>query len=169
MTSKASTPKMHKARRRSQKAQKLPFSTNSVQKKKKPAHTLANNMPLLSLKKKNTGGNMLFDPTERDVNPFLIRSRIRTMTELFLALTIHDKDVTMAKPARVTVIAWTGLTFPFEERRSPKAHRNNELCFPTLSKQRFIIAVPSHMRRPSPIKVQVRCSRHIPFNTPGLH
>ena len=65
---------------------------------------------------------MLFDPTERDVNPFLIRTGIRTMTELVLALTIHDKDVTMAKPARVTVIAGTGLTLPFEERPGPKAH-----------------------------------------------
>ena len=42
---------------------------------------------------------MLFDLTERDVNPFLIRTGIRAMTELVLALTIHDKDVTMAKPA----------------------------------------------------------------------
>ena len=42
---------------------------------------------------------MLFDPTERDVNPFLIRIGIHTMTELILALTIHDKDVTVAKPA----------------------------------------------------------------------
>ena len=61
---------------------------------------------------------MLFDPTERDVNPFLIRTGIRTMTELVLALTIHDKDVTMAKPARVTVITWTGLAFPLEARPS---------------------------------------------------
>ena len=59
---------------------------------------------------------MLLDPTERDVNPFLIRTGIRTMTELVLALTIHDKDATVAKPARVTVIDWTGLTLPFEER-----------------------------------------------------
>ena len=65
---------------------------------------------------------MLFDPTERDVNPSLIRTGIRTMTELVLALTIHDKDITMAKPARVTLIAWTGVTFPVEERRGPKAH-----------------------------------------------
>ena len=42
---------------------------------------------------------MLFDPTERDVNPFLIRTGIRTMMELILALTIHDQDVTMVKPA----------------------------------------------------------------------
>ena len=65
---------------------------------------------------------MLFDPTERDSNPFLIRTGIRTMKKLVLTLAIHDKDVTMGKPARVTVIAWTGLALPFEERRGPKAH-----------------------------------------------
>ena len=65
---------------------------------------------------------MLFHRTERDVNPFLIRTGIRTMTELILALTIHDKDVTMAKRAPVTVIVWTGLTLPFEKRLGPKAH-----------------------------------------------
>ena len=56
---------------------------------------------------------MLFDPTERDVNPFLARTGIRTMTELILALTIHDQE---------SIIAWTGLTLPFEERLGPKAH-----------------------------------------------
>ena len=40
---------------------------------------------------------MLFDPTERDVNPFLIRTGIRTTKKLVLALAIHDKDVTMAQ------------------------------------------------------------------------
>ena len=45
-----------------------------------------------SCPQKGTGGNMLFDPTERDVNPFLIRTGIRTMTELILALAIHDKN-----------------------------------------------------------------------------
>ena len=42
---------------------------------------------------------MLLAPTERDVNPFLIRTGIRTMMELVLALAIHDKNVTMVKPA----------------------------------------------------------------------
>ena len=65
---------------------------------------------------------MLFDPPERDVNLFLIRTGIRTMKKLILALAIHDKDVTMAKPARVTLLVWTGLTLPFEERLGPKAH-----------------------------------------------
>ena len=34
---------------------------------------------------------MLFDPTERNVNPFLIPTRARAMKELVLALAIHDK------------------------------------------------------------------------------
>ena len=65
---------------------------------------------------------MSLDPTERDVNPFLIRTGIRAMAELVQAVAIHDKDITMAKPARVTLIAWTGLTLPLEERLGSKAH-----------------------------------------------
>ena len=37
---------------------------------------------------------MLFDPTERNVNPFLFPARVRPMKELVLVLTIHDKNVT---------------------------------------------------------------------------
>ena len=44
---------------------------------------------------------MLFDPTEPNVDPFLFPTRARTMNELVLALAIHDKNVTMAKPAQV--------------------------------------------------------------------
>ena len=42
---------------------------------------------------------MLFNPTERNVNPILFPARVRPMKELVLALTIHDKNVTMVKPA----------------------------------------------------------------------
>ena len=42
---------------------------------------------------------MLFDPTERNVNPILFPSRARPMKKLVLALAIHDKKVTMVKPA----------------------------------------------------------------------
>ena len=70
---------------------------------------------------------MLFDPTERNVDPFLFPARIRTMKKLVLALAIHDKNVTMAKPAQVGFIIRTGLTPPSEERRGSKTHRNNEL------------------------------------------
>ena len=58
---------------------------------------------------------MLWDPTERNVYPFLFPTRIRTMMKLFLALAIHDKNVTMAKPAQVAFIIRTGLTLPFED------------------------------------------------------
>ena len=44
---------------------------------------------------------MLFDPQERKIDPFLFPTRIRTMQELVLALAIHDKNVTMAKPTQV--------------------------------------------------------------------
>ena len=63
---------------------------------------------------------MLFDPTERDVNPFLIRTGIRTMKKLVLALAIHDKDVTMAKPAGATLLARTELTLPLKSAWVPK-------------------------------------------------
>ena len=61
---------------------------------------------------------MLFDPTERNVNPFLLPARARPMKELVLALTMHDKNVTMVKPARVTFIRRTGLTSPSEKVQS---------------------------------------------------
>ena len=63
---------------------------------------------------------MLFDPTERNVDPFLFPARIRTMKELVLALAIHDKYVTMAKPAQVAFIIRTGLTPPSEDCRAAK-------------------------------------------------
>ena len=42
---------------------------------------------------------MLFDPTERNVNPILFPARVRAMKELVLALSMLGKDVTMVKPA----------------------------------------------------------------------
>ena len=65
---------------------------------------------------------MLFDPTERNVNPFLLQARIRTMKELVLALAIHDEDVTMAKPTQVTFTIRTGLTPPSKNCRAAKTH-----------------------------------------------
>ena len=47
---------------------------------------------------------MLFDPTERNVNPFPFLARVRPMKELILAFAIHDKNVTMAKSAKVSFI-----------------------------------------------------------------
>ena len=65
---------------------------------------------------------MLFDPTERNVYPFLFPTRIRTMKKLVLTLAIHDKDVTMAKPAQVTFIIRTRLTPPSEDCSVTKTH-----------------------------------------------
>ena len=64
---------------------------------------------------------MLFDPTERNVNPILFPTRARPMKKLVLALTIHDKYVTMVKPARATFIRRTGLTPPPEKCEVTKA------------------------------------------------
>ena len=118
--------------------------------------------------KQRTRGNMLFDPTERNVNPFPFQARVRPMKELILTLAIHDKNITMAKPAKVSFIVQTGLTPPSEQCRAAKTHGNNELGITTLSKQRFVIAMPTHTRIPSPVKVQVRSGWHISLSTPWL-
>ena len=65
---------------------------------------------------------MLFDPTERDVNPILFPTRVRPMKELVLILAIHDKNVTMAKAAQVSFIVLTRLTPPSEDCRAAKTH-----------------------------------------------
>ena len=65
---------------------------------------------------------MLFDPTERNVDPFLFPTRIRTMKKLVLTSAIHDKNVTMAKPTQVAFIIRTGLTPPSEDYRAAKTH-----------------------------------------------
>ena len=66
---------------------------------------------------------MLFDPTERNVDPFLFPARVRTMQELVLALAIHDKNVTMAKTAQVSSIIRTGPTPPSKKCGATKTHR----------------------------------------------
>ena len=64
---------------------------------------------------------MLFDPTERNVDPFLFSSRIRSMKELILTLAIHDNDITMAKSAKVYFHRIrTGLAPPSENCRAAK-------------------------------------------------
>ena len=112
---------------------------------------------------------MLFDPTERNVDPFLFPTGIRTMKKLVLTSDIHDKSVTMAETAQVSLIIRTGPTPPSEDSGATKTHRNDELGITELSKQRFVIAVPTNTRPPSPVKVQVRGGRHVPLSTPRLH
>ena len=65
---------------------------------------------------------MLFHPTERNVNPFLIPTSARALKELVLASAIHDKYVTMAKPTQAAFIIWTRLTPPSENCRAAKTH-----------------------------------------------
>ena len=57
---------------------------------------------------------MLFDPTERDVNPLLIQTGIRTVKKLVLALAIHDKNVITAKVARASINPKLTDTMSFE-------------------------------------------------------
>ena len=105
---------------------------------------------------------MSLDPTERNENPFLFRTGIRTVQKLVLALAIHDQKITIVKPARASFTDRTGLALPFQGPTGTKAHRNNELRLSTPPKQRLIIAMPPYTRAPSLIKVQVRSSGHIP-------
>ena len=65
---------------------------------------------------------MLFDPTERNVDPLLFPTGIRTTMKLVLASAIHDKNVTMAETAQVSFIVRTGLTPPSENCRAAKTH-----------------------------------------------
>ena len=112
---------------------------------------------------------MLFDLTDRNVDSLLFQTRIRTMMKLVLALAIHDKNVTIAKTAQVSFIIRTGQTPPSEDCAAAKTHRNDELRLTALPKQRFVIAVPTHTRIPSPVKVQVRGGWHLSLSTPRLH
>ena len=70
---------------------------------------------------------MPLDPTERNVNPFLFQTRVRTVKKLVLTLAINDKNATMAKTAQASFTVPTGLALPFEERLGAKAHRDDEL------------------------------------------
>ena len=112
---------------------------------------------------------MLFDPTERNVDPFLFPTRIRTMKKLVLTSAIHDKYVTMAETAQVSFIIRSRPTLPSEDCAAAKTHRNDELGFTGLSKQKFVITMPPNTRIPSPVKVQVRGGGHLPLSTPRPH
>ena len=60
-------------------------------------------------------------------------------------------------------------TPPSEDYGATKTRRNDEFGITELSKQRFVITVPTNTRVPSPVKVQVRGGRHPPLSTPRLH
>ena len=103
---------------------------------------------------------MPLDPTERNVYTFLFQTSIRTVNKLVLSLT-HDEDITKVKPARACFTVRTRLALPLEARTGTKAHRHTELRRATLSKQRLIVALPSHTRMPSLVKVQVSSGWHV--------
>ena len=113
--------------------------------------------------------SMLFNPTVRNIYPLILQTGTCTVKKLILALAIHDKNVTMAKPTRALSTVQAGPAPPFEKNRSAKAYRNNKLVHCRPPKQRLIIAVPIHPRISSPIKSQIRSRRHIPLGTPRLH
>ena len=113
--------------------------------------------------------SMLPNPTVRNIYPLMFQTGTCTVKKLILALAIHDKNVTMTKPTRALSTIQAGPAPPFEKNRSTKAYRNNKLVHSRLPKQRLIIAVPTHPRITSPIKVQIRSRRHIPLGTPRLH
>ena len=70
---------------------------------------------------------MLPDPTERNINPLLFQTGIRTVKKLVLTVAIHVKNVTMTKAARAGITVQTGLALPSEERLGPKTQGHNEL------------------------------------------
>ena len=96
---------------------------------------------------------MLFDPTERNVNPFLFQTRIRIMKKLMKKLICHHGR--------------TGLALPLKSAVAPKLTETMSFRLSTLPKQRLIIAKPTNTRVPSPVNVQVRGSWHL--CTPRWH
>ena len=111
---------------------------------------------------------MLPDPTERNVNPLLLQTAIRTVKKLVLTLAIHDKNVPMDKTARASFNVRTELALPFEGyRNSPKQRALHSHALQTAAHHRC--ATSAYPRCPSPIKFKVRSSWHISLSTPWVH
>ena len=108
---------------------------------------------------------MLPDPTDRNVNPFLCRTGIRTVKKLVLTVTIHDQDVTMLKPAQAGLTIRTGLALPFEGARLPQLTETMSFSTPhpqTAAHHRCAILHAISF----PVKAQVRGSWHLSLSTP---
>ena len=135
-TSKTGTSQAHKTQKRSQKSPQNAIPRIHRNKNGKILRTRWQ-ITLYSCPKQRTRGNMLFDPTERNVDPFQIPAGARTVKKLVLTSAIHDKTVTMAETAQVSLIIRTGPTPPAEDCGATKTHRNDELGITVLSKQRF--------------------------------
>ena len=160
-TSKTSIPQTHKTQKTSQKPLKTPLPKFPITGADKPrAHVGKQHAtPVLNKGQEET---CCLIQRERNVDPFLFPTRIRTMKKLVLTSAIHDKYVTMAETAQVSFIIRTGPTPSSEDCGATKTHRNDELGFTELSKQKFVIAMPPNTRIPSLVKVQVRGGRLFP-------
>ena len=113
-----------------------------------------------------TRGNMLFDPTVRDVNPILFPARVRPMTELILTVAIHDKNVTMAESDEVSFII---RTVHLKSAEPPRLTETMSLASPHFPHRGSSSQCqPTHDFQ-SPIKVQVRDGWYLLLNTPRLH
>ena len=75
------------------------------------------------------------------------------MHKLILALTIHDENITMVKPHELAALYGQDLPLHLKSARVPKLTGAMSFASP-LSKQGLTIALPPHMRIPSPDKVQ---------------
>ena len=100
---------------------------------------------------------MLFDPTERNVDEETCPDIGHPWQECH-----HGRDSTSVPH------------HPCPDRRlhmktAELPRLTDELGITVLSKQRFVITVPTNTRVPSPVKVQVRGGRHLPLSTPRLH
>ena len=113
--------------------------------------------------------SMLSNPTERNIRPLMFQTGTCTVKKLVLALAIHDKNVTMAKPTRALTTVQAGPAPPFEKNRSTQTYRNNKLMHSRPPKQRFIIAMPINPRISSPTKISdSQLSAHPPSAHQGF-
>ena len=74
---------------------------------------------------------MLPDPTERNVNPLLFQTGIRTVKKLVLTLTIQYEDITVVKTAQV-LASTSGQDLPFHLKTAelPKFTETMSLASP---------------------------------------
>ena len=156
---------MHKTPRSTQNAQKAPYPTIPVTAADGPGAHVGKQHTTPALRKEQEGACCFI---QRNVT--LIRSCSRPgLVQLVLTLATHDRQVTMTTTAQVSFTVRTGLALPSEDGLGAEAYRCYKLLHSRFPKWWLIIAVPSHTRLPSPVKVQVRGGRHLPFSTPWLH
>ena len=167
-TSKTTTFQAHKTQKRRQKVPKTPFPEFPMTGTDKPCAHVGKQRATPVLNKRQEETCCLIHR-----NVMLIRScsrpGIRTMKKLVLTSAIHDKNVTMAKPAQVSLIIRTGPTPPSEDCAAAKTHRNNELVWHHLTLQTEVRHHSANQHTSSIPDIQVRGGRHLSLSTPRLH